>query len=192
MSSGLQFSSPKPVTKTSSHDSAACASGAAASFSAAALAAAAVEALLAPPAAADAPESEAPILLICAGTPVAVPPKLMLLMPTTEAAAMLMLPAAPIPASPALTVPTGAIKSTLPGGVLDSVWMVRMPLPAAAPEKLIETVPSLLINTDGGGAETAVLAPRPASMLPSSDQIRILPPPRVNIRDALTLTSPCE
>src|SRR5258708_23732466 len=74
MSSGLQFSSPRPVTKTSSHDSAACDSGAAASFSAAAPAAAAVEALLALPAAADAPESDAPILLICAGTPVAVPP----------------------------------------------------------------------------------------------------------------------
>src|SRR5262249_56918121 len=67
---------------------------------------------------AAAPERAAVTPLTAGGTPVAAPPKLMLPAPTTETAAMLMLPAAPMPASPALTVPTGAIRSTLPAGSL--------------------------------------------------------------------------
>src|SRR5262249_58479210 len=63
---------------------------------------------------AAAPERAAVTPLTAGGTPVAAPPKLMLPAPTTETAAMLMLPAAPMPASPAFTVPTGAIRSTLP------------------------------------------------------------------------------
>ena len=68
--------------------------------------------------------------------------------------------------------------------------MVRMPLPAAEPAKLRDTVPSDLIKTVGGGADTELLAPLPASMLPSLDQIMILPPSSVKMRDAFTLTSP--
>src|ERR1700733_287398 len=121
ISSGLQFSSPSPVTNTSSHDRAFCASGAEASFSAAFPPTEAVAALLAPLAELDAPDNDGLMLLTSAGTPLAVPPKLMLPTPSTERAAILMLPAAPMPASPALTVPTGAIKSTLPAGVVGSV-----------------------------------------------------------------------
>ena len=49
------------------------------------------------------------------GTPVDIPPTWILSAPTTRNAAMLRLPAAPIPASPALTSPLGAIRSTSPG-----------------------------------------------------------------------------
>src|ERR1700730_8642335 len=133
MSSGLQFSSPSPVTNTSSHDNAVWASGAAASLSAALPAIELVDELVVLLAALDAPAKDAPMLLTSAGTPAAVPPKLMLLTPITAAAAMLMLPAAPMPASPALTVPCGAIKRTLAGGVVGAVWLVRMPLPQTAP-----------------------------------------------------------
>src|SRR5208282_350006 len=189
MSSGLQFSSPRPVTKTSNHDSAACDSGAAASFSLFGVAVLAEE-LLAALAVLDAPASETPMLLTCAGTPVALPPKVMLSRPTTCNAEMLILPAAPMPASPALTVPSGATRFTSPGFTLGSIWIVRMPLPATAPEKLKVILPDESTSTCGGGAETDDLEPRPASILPSSDQIRMLPPPSVKIRDEFTLTSP--
>src|ERR1700722_14131288 len=189
MSSGLQFSSPRPVTNTSSQDKAFCASGAADSLSAAPPLTALVAALLVPLAEFAAPDRDALTLLTSAGTPVAVPPKLIFVTPMTDWAAMLILPAAPMPASPALTVPTGAMRSTLPGGVVGSVWMVRIPLPVAAPEKSMVTVPSLPMRMDGGGAEIEVLAPRPASMLPSFDQIRMLPPPKVKMREEFTLTS---
>ena len=69
--------------------------------------------------------------------------------------------------------------------------MVRIPLPARAPPYTTVIEPFAAISTTGGGTDRDDLAPLPASMLPSSDQIRILPPPRVKMREALTLTSPC-
>src|ERR1700687_2961668 len=82
-SSCLQLSSPKPVTNTSSHVSALCASGAAAASFALALSAARVEAFEVLAAVPDTPDSDAPRLLTCDGTPVAAPPKLMLSRPMT-------------------------------------------------------------------------------------------------------------
>src|SRR5258708_29609481 len=75
MSSGLQFSSPRPVTNTSSQDSAVCASGAAASLSAVVLAAEPVEALVVPPAALDAACNEPPLLPPFQSAPPAEPPQ---------------------------------------------------------------------------------------------------------------------
>src|SRR5258708_19728095 len=74
MSSGLQFSSPRPVTNTSSQDSAVCASGAAASLSAVLLAAELVAALLAPPPPLHTPLPDAPLLPTLEQTPLYAPP----------------------------------------------------------------------------------------------------------------------
>ena len=74
-SSGLQFSSPRPVTNTSSQLSAAVATGAVAccALRASSSAAFALLVVLAAPTFAG-PESVRPMSLTCAGTPVAVPP----------------------------------------------------------------------------------------------------------------------
>ena len=127
----------------------------------------------------DTPDRLAARPLRSEGTPLAVPPKLMFRAPMTCAAAMLMLPEAPMPASPALTVPTGASRSTLPGGTWDwSGWCgCRCPRPARRRNRA-EMVPSALMSITGGGTDSEDFEPLPASMLPSSDQMRMLPPPR--------------
>src|SRR3984957_10078519 len=190
MSSFLQFSSPNPVTNTSSQLNAACAKG---TVSLAAFVSATDEVLLvvAPAATAETPDKLALRLLRSDGTPVAVPPKLMLSTPITCAAAILMFPAAPMPASPASTVPTGASRSTSPAGMLGFVCMVRIPEPVASePAKFNVTTPCWFTETVGGGTDSDDFEPLPASMLPSSDQMRILPPPSVNTFDLFTFTSP--
>src|SRR5580658_4851907 len=107
-SSCLQFSSPSPVTNTSSQLRAVCARGVASLPAAAADSADAAPLVVALLATEDTPDGLAASPLRSEGTPLAVPP-------------ILMLPEAPIPASPALTVPTGASRSTLPGGTLGLV-----------------------------------------------------------------------
>ena len=62
------------------------------------------------------------------------------------------------------------------------------------PEPVIErevssTTWSPTTRTTGGGVAAAVLAPRPASMLPREDHSRMSPPPSVNTRDWLTRKS---
>src|SRR5262245_39625354 len=102
-SSCLQLSSPRPSTNTSSHDRAFCAIGACDSAlfeSGDTVSEATLVALLATLAT---PAKVAPSPLVSGGTPTAVPPNWMLSAPMTFCAAMLILPAAPIPASPALT-----------------------------------------------------------------------------------------
>ncbi len=97
-----------------------------------------------------------------------------------------------MPASLALTTPCGANRSTSPGETLDEVGSAWIPLPCSALEKVTISCPVVgLTVIVGGGADIEVLAPRPASMLPWSDQIRILPPPSVKMREAFTFTSPC-
>src|SRR6202522_1953716 len=179
MSSCLQFSSPNPVTNTSSQLNVACAKG---TVSLAAFVSATDEVLLvvAPAATAETPDKLALRLLRSDGTPVAVPPKLMLSTPITCAAAMLMLPAAPMPASPASTVPTGASRSTLPSGTSGPASMVRMPDPEeSGAAKSSWMVPFWFTTSTGGGTDREDFEPLPASMLPSVDQMRILPPPSV-------------
>ena len=92
------------MTKTSSQLIAAEESGAACSRVSLAGATELVELAVELDAAFAALATVTPTPLATAGTPVDVPPAVMLLRPATEAAAMLRLPAAPIPASPALTV----------------------------------------------------------------------------------------
>ena len=71
--------------------------------------------------------------------------------------------------------------------------MVRIPEPVASePAKFKVTTPCLFTETVGGGTDSDDLEPLPASMLPSSDQIRILPPPKVKILEEFTFTSPSE
>src|SRR5258707_15186981 len=75
MSSGLQFSSPRPVTKTSSQLRAVLASGAVSCLAALDSATEAVELFVVLAATAEAPDKVAPRLPTSGGTPVAVPPK---------------------------------------------------------------------------------------------------------------------
>ena len=123
------------------------------------------------------------------GTPVALPPISILPAPRTSTAAIVMLPAEPMPASPAFTTPSGAIRSTLPGFTSGSVKIPRIPLPRTASTLKIVWPLGNVIST-GAGADSAVLAPRPASISPFDDQIKMSPPPNVKTRDSLTSKLP--
>src|ERR1700722_4080870 len=85
--------------------------------------------------------SEAVIPLTSGGTPVAGVPKLIFATLRTDRAEILILPAAPMPASPASTVPAGATRLTSPAGSVGLVWIVRIPLPATAAPKVVCTLP---------------------------------------------------
>ena len=124
---------------------------------------------------AEATPAETPVVT---GIPIEIPPTSMLSAPITCCAAMSTSPCDPIPASPASTLPMGAKRYTAPGFRFGVKRELRMPLPATAAWKLTE--PSSLMM--GGGTESAVLAPRPASILPPDDQSRISPPSRANTR----------
>ena len=89
-SSCLQFSSPNPVTNTSSQLSAVCASGVTSLLAAAADSAEAAPLVVALLATEDTPDRLAANPLRSDGTPLALPPKLMFKAPMTWAAADLL------------------------------------------------------------------------------------------------------
>src|ERR1035437_10882178 len=110
---------------------------------------------------------------------------------TMMAADTLTWPEERMPASPASTVPDGAIRFTLPGSTLANVAKTPIPLPVAKPARSFCTSALCgLINTRVGGAEYTVFEPLPAAMLPKVDQIISSPPRRVKIREVPTSTLP--
>src|SRR5450830_741171 len=129
-------------------------------------------------------------VLATAGTPLDAPPTEILSAPMTRCAATSKLPEDRMPASPALTVPAGAIKYTLPKDADASVCKVPIPLPVTTPAKSTTVLPLASVRTKGGGAEVAVLEPLPASISPMVDQVKISPPATVNILDCATSTLP--
>src|SRR3984885_8719591 len=112
MSSGLQSSSPSPVTNTSSQLMAASATGVPPEAAFAALKLSATFDVA--PAVEEAPANAAPKPVTVTGTPTEVPLTVMLLAPRTAVAAIVKFPAT-MPASSAFTTPCGANKYTLPG-----------------------------------------------------------------------------
>src|SRR5262245_61505695 len=139
-SSALQTSSPKPSTNTSSQPSAADARGADCSERLAPWSTTAAAALLLPLETLLTPERPAARPPASTGTPTETPETVMLLEPGTAVAPIVRLPAT-MPASPALTTPRGAYRSTSPGlrpAVVASVWM---PLPVSAAGKFTTGCP---------------------------------------------------
>jgi len=117
------------------------------------------------------------------GTPTDVPPAAMLSAFKTWVAAMVMSPVARMPASPASTVPAGAIRNTSPGSTFGTDARTPMPPPVASPPRSASTLALIALTTTRvGGAVTTVLAAAPAAMFPSREKIVRSPPLSVKIR----------
>src|SRR5882757_10841990 len=123
------------------------------------------------------------------GMPVTVPCDWMLKALATIRAATLRLPEVRMPAAPASTVPRGATRLALPTGTPGSDCSVAMPAPDTAPLMSAAQIQSRSQEYFGGGADTEVLAPLPASRLPFELHIRMSPPCSVITRLCATSTS---
>ena len=83
---------------------------------------------------------------------------------SSAVAATVRLPAELMPASPAFTTPPGAKRNTSPGARFGVLTAPRIPLPEIAGGNSTTALPLASNVTVGGGIDSAVLAPRPASI----------------------------
>src|SRR5450830_28087 len=125
------------------------------------------------------------------GMPTASPLTWMLAALITCSAARLTLPETRMPASPASMVPSGAIRSTSPGGTSGSGASVAMPAPLLGTFGDTLTLPTVSYSRLGGVYTSVVLEPRPALMSPLADHTRMSPPKLVITRDSPSNTLSC-
>ena len=125
-----------------------------------------------------------------AGVPALLPPTEMFAALSTRFAAMLRFPETRMPASPASTVPSGAMRSTSPGLTPLTAFSTPMPPPVARPDRSVCTVALWgSMRTRVGEAVCTVLEEEPAAMSPLLDQMISLPPRSVKIRPMPMFTS---
>src|SRR5262245_57843099 len=128
--------------------------------------------------------STAPRFTPATSTPETVPPleSVMFAALSTRSAAMLISPDERRPASPAFTIPRGAIRYAEADGASGVDLIVPIPAPDTKPFKLMVCRPLGANWTVSGVKSTVVLAPRPASRSLFDDHITMSPPCTVRIR----------
>ncbi len=92
------------------------------------------------------------------------------------------MPATRTPASPASTVPRGAIRNTSGAVTSGAGWKAAMPAPDTPPAESTSEVRFSSTLTTTGGKLAEVFGPWPALRLPLEDHMAMSPPSSVNSR----------